>query len=345
MLLTSKDRWLLSGYTLISSIIFLFIVFGNITIAQENDRTSLLEAEKYYKDALFDKVIEILSELQTDESIEKDVRSEALKFLARSYIAKGQYNEAKESLQKLLELEPPIIELNPDYEPPALMKAYYDVRKLLSGGSLVVERPDPGLKTMAIIDFKNSSIDQKAKFDPMEQGFADLMIHRLNNSTGLKVIERERIQWILNEINIQDKYNMEEAVRIGKQLGVHAVLLGSFIIFNDEIWLGARLVKVETSEILLADEIKGDVDDFFDLTEKLSEKIADKIDVKLKQEEAGISTETRSLEAMLSYSEGLQMLEEGKYKDAYNKFLKALEFDPDYELAKAKAESIKPFIG
>ena len=345
MLLRSKDRWLLSSCTLILSIFFLFIVFGNITIAQENNRTSLLEAEEYYKDALFDKVIETLSELPADKSVDKDVRSDALKFLARSYFAKGQYNEARESLQRLLELEPPIIELNPDYEPPALMKAYYDVRKSLSGGSFVVERQDPGLKTMAIIDFKNSSIDQKAKFDPMEQGFADLMIHRLNNSTGLKVIERERIQWILNEINIQDKYNMEEAVRMGKQLGVHAVLLGSFIIFNDEIWLGARLVKVETSEILLADEIKGEVDEFFDLVEKLSEKIADKIDVSLKQEEAGISSETKSLDAMLSYSEGLQMLEEGKYKDAYNKFLKALEFDPDYELAKAKAESIKPFIG
>jgi TolB-like protein len=225
------------------------------------------------------------------------------------------------------------------------MKIYYDVRKSFSGDSYTVERSDPGMKTMAIIDFQNSSIDQKVKFDPMEKGFADLMIHRLNNSTGLKVIERDRIQWILNEINIQDKYSMEGAVRLGKQLGVHVVLLGSFIIFNDEIWLGARLVKVETSEILLTDEIKGELEEFFNLAEKLSKKIADKIDVTLKDTEAEISAETNSLDAMLSYSEGLGLLEEGKYKDAYDKFLKALEYDPKYELAKVKAESIKPFIG
>ena len=66
MLLRSKDRWLLSSYI----IFFLFIVFGNITIAQENNRTSLLEAEKYYNDALFDKVIETLSGLLTDNSVD-----------------------------------------------------------------------------------------------------------------------------------------------------------------------------------------------------------------------------------------------------------------------------------
>ena len=169
---------------------------------------------------------------------------------------------------KLLKLEPPLVTFNPDYEPPVFMKLYYETRKEYSD-SYLVERPDPGIKTMAIIDFQNNSIENKDKFNPMEKGFADLMIHQLNNSTGLKVVERDRIQWIMNEIKLQNKYSMEGAVRLGKQLGVHTVLLGSYIIYNGEIWLGARLVKVETSEILLTDEIKGDIDDFFDLSGKL----------------------------------------------------------------------------
>jgi TolB-like protein len=323
--------------------LFFFAVIFSGTFVDDS-KTRLAEAEKFYKSAMFDKAIEILSDLSSDNSINQEVQKDALRFLGRAYVAKGLYDKAKDAIMKLLELEPPIISLNPDFEPPPLMKVYYDARKT-SSNSYAVEMEDPGMKTMAIIDFKNRSIDQKERFDSMEKGFSDLFIHRLNNSTGLKVIERDRIQWILDEIGIQDQYNMEGAVRMGKQLGVHSVLLGSFIIFNDELWLGARLVKVETSEILLTDEIKGEVDEFYDLTEKLSKTIAEKIDVTLGGEDVSVTSETKSLEALLSYSEGLAFLEAGNYSGAYKKFMEALEFDPNYENARTKAESIKPFVG
>jgi TolB-like protein len=324
---------------LFSGFIFTLIIGASF---YSDPETELEEAEKFYKSAMFDKAIEILTGLSSDTSIDQEIQKDALRFLGRAYVAKGLYDKAKDAMLKLLELEPPIISLNPDFEPPPLMKVYYDARKT-SSNSYEVEREDPGMKTMAIIDFKNRSIDQKERFDPMEKGFSDLFIHRLNNSTDLKVIERDRIQGILEEIGIQDQYNMEGAVRMGKQLGVHSVLLGSFIIFNDELWLGARLVKVETSEILLTDEIKGDVDDFYTLTEKLSLTIAEKIDVTLGGDDVSVTSETKSLEALLSYSEGLAFLETGNYKGAYNKFIEALEFDPNYENARTKAESIKPF--
>jgi TolB-like protein len=236
-----------------------------------------------------------------------------------------------------------MVAFNPDYEPPVFMKLYYESRKEFTG-SYNVERPDPGMKTMAIIDFKNRSVDHKTQYDPMEQGFADLMINRMNNSTNLKVIERERIQWILNEIKLQNQYNMEGAVRVGKQLGVQTVLLGSFIILGDQIWLGARLVKVETSEILLTDEIKGDLDEFFDLIDKLGQKIADKINVKLKDETKQDISEAPSLDAIMAYSVGLSYLEKEDYKNAYDKFEEALKLSPNYEKAKLKAQSIAPLL-
>jgi len=53
---------------------------------------------------------------------------------------------------------------------------------------------------------------------------------------------------------------------------VNAVVMGSFIKFKGDMWLGARLVKVETGEILATDDVKGDADAFFELVEKLSAK-------------------------------------------------------------------------
>jgi TolB-like protein len=338
---SNKDLFMINRrYFLL--IIFVSLMFIPAIKAQNDVKGKLDEAEQYYKSAQFDKAIDILKQLSAD-STDKEVQKDALRFLGRAYTAKGLYNKAKDAIMKLLELEPPMVVFNPDYEPPVFMKLYYEARKEYSG-SYKVETPDPGMKTMAIIDFKNRSVNHKAQYDPMEQGFADLMINRLNNSTNLKVVERERIQWILNEIKMQHQYDMEGAVRLGKQLGVQTVLLGSFIIVGDQIWLGARLVKVETSEILLTDEVKGDLDNFFDLVDKLGKKIADNINVTLKKETKEDISQAPSLDAIMAYSVGLSYLESNDYKNAYDKFEEALKIDPNYEKAKLKAQSIAPLV-
>ncbi len=322
---------------------FLFLFIASGASAQTDSKEKLDQAEQYYKSAQFDNAIEILNSLAADNSADIEVRKEALRFLGRAYSAKGLYDKAKEAIAQLLKLEPPMVVFNPDYEPPVFMKLYYESRKEFAG-SYAVERPDPGMKTMAIIDFKNRSVDHKAQYDPMEQGFADLMINRLNNSTNLKVIERERIKWILDEIKLQNENDMEGAVRLGKQLGVQTVMLGSFIIMGDQIWLGARLVKVETSEILLTDEVKGDLDEFFDLVDQLGKKIADKINVTLKGDTSEAVSDAPSLDAIMAYSVGLSYLEKEDYKNAYEKFEEALKLDPNYEKAKLKAQSIAPLL-
>lgn len=326
-----------------SVVILLSFLFVNHILLSDDAKDRLTKAENFYKAAQFDNAIEILNQLSTDEAVNEEIQKEALRFLGRAYTAKGLYDDAKTAILKLLKLEPPMVMFNPDYEPPVFMKLYYESRKEFTG-SYEVERPDPGMKTLAVIDFKNRSIDKKEQYDPMELGFADLVINRLNNTTDMKVIERERIKWILEEIKLQDEHNMEGAVRLGKQLGVQTVLMGSFIVVKGDIWLGARLVKVETSEILFSDEIKGDLDDFFELIDELSNKIAAKIDAELKEDIGEVVPEAPSLDAVMSYSIGLSYLEREDYKNAYAKFQEALKFDPNYEKAELKAQSIAPLL-
>ncbi len=305
------------------------------------------KAISYYQSARYDDAISVLNKLATDTSVSKKEREDVFLYLGRAYTAKNLHDKAKWAMANLLDLEPPLIEPDPDMEPPPLMKAYYDARKDKSG-SAEVERPDPGIKTIAILDFKNRSVDDKEKFDPMEKGFADLMISELNGTINLKVVERERIKWLMDEIGMENdpgKFDMGTAVRVGKLLGVHTILLGSFIKVKDEMKLLSRLVKVETGEILATDEASGDADDFFEIAQQLGEKVAKHINVTLGKTAAQEGSETKSLDAMLAYSEGLVLVEKGDYKNAYDKFQEAATLDPSYTRAQRKADSIKPLIG
>ena len=329
------------------ALIAIILLAQTIMSAQGGPKQQIKTAMQYYSDANFDKAIEILAVLANDNTLDKSDKKAVLLSLGRAYVAKGLKDKASRAIGDLLDLEPPVIEPDPDAECPPLMKIYYEARKMKTG-SPAVERPDPGIKTIAILDFKNRSVDDKEKFDPMEKGFAELLINQLSGSIKLKVVERERIQWIMDEIGMENdpgKFDAGSAVRVGKLLGVHSILLGSFIKVKDQMKLLSRMVKVETGEILATDEQGGDADEFFELTQKLGEKVAKHLDVALSAAELQQGTETKSLDAMLSYSEGLVLVEKGDYKKAYDKFQEALSLDSGYEKARKKAESLKPLIG
>ena len=316
---------------------------SSLLYAQSDELIAAIDA---YNNADFDRAITLFAEVINNDELSREDHKVALQFLGRAYIAKRNDEQAREAIETLVELEPPIIELDPDIEPPPLMRLYYDVRKEQSD-SYEVERPDPGLQTLAIVDFTNNSLDDRERMDPLEGGFASLMVHQLNGATGLKVIERERINWLIDELDLQQeegRIDQATAVRTGKLLGANVVLFGSFMKHRNEFRINARLVKVETGEIIMTQQVAGKEKDFFKLAEELSLKIAQGINVTLQETAIGERTETRSLDAMLSYSEGLELLEQEEYEAAYLKFKEAYEYDNNYDRALQKAESLKPLL-
>lgn len=304
------------------------------------------DAEEAYQWANYDRAIELFSKVAQNPDVAKEKRRNSLQYLSRAYVAKDMSEKAKQAIKQLVELEPPIIELDPMVEPPPVMEIYYGVRKS-STGSYAISAPDPGINTLAIMDFTNSSVDDHERFDPLNKGFASMMSHYLQGATDLKIVERERIQWLLNELELQREggtVDPSTAVRTGKLLGAQSVVFGAYSVHGDRLWISARLVKVETGEILLAEQIFGDKDEFFSLIEELSLKTTRAINVSLEETELGGRTETKSLDAMLAYSDGLALLEQDKYREAYEKFLLAQEYDPSYKRAEIKALSLRPLL-
>ena len=307
-------------------------------------QSPLQKAKEEYQFGEYEKAIELFSEVAQDQGQSEDVRKEALRYLGRSYIAKNNTDEARDAIRRLISMEPPLIELNPDIEPPPVMDLYYEVRSDIEGDYAV--QADPGIQTLAIIDFTNSSIDDNERWDGLRKGLPAMAINVLNNGTDLKVIERERIEWLLNEIELQrqaDVVDQSTAVRTGRLLGANAVVFGSYLVYDQQMIINARVVKVETGEILLGDQVQGEPDNFFELIQDLGTKIARSLNTELEQSEADME-QTNSLDAMMAYSDGLGLLEDGEYRAAYEKFQQAVEFDPSFRRAERKAESLRPML-
>ena len=310
------------------------------------DDESFKKAVEVYHSAEFDEAIKLFSAIAEDSGKNRLVRRDALHYLGRSYLAVRNDKEARTAVEQLTTLEPPRIDIDPDIELPQLLRLYYDVHKEKDGG--YAYKDEAHISTLAIVDFTNQSIDDRERLAPLSKGFSSLMINQLSGATDLKVVERERISWLLDELDLQQdasRVDQQTAVRASRLLGAHMVLFGSYMKFGKTMNLSVRLVSVETGEILMTEQVKGKANDFLELAETLSLSIAQNINVSFSNNELGYRhRETKSLDALLSYSEGLDLLEKEDYRAAYEKFLDAYDQDPDYKRALLKAKSIEPFV-
>ncbi len=300
----------------------------------------LEEGTEAYYAGDYSGAVELLQEVLADADATDEARRQALRYLGRSFIHEGDEDEAREAVRDLLNLEPPPVEFDPDVEPPPLMRLYYELRREQEAADA-----EDGMQTLAILDFANDSVDERDRYDGLTRGLPSMMISHMSGATGLRVIERERIQWILDELEFQqdaELVDQETAVETGQLLGVHAVVMGSFIVHEDEMTLTARLVEVETGHTPLSEQVSGSANNFSDLIAELSGKLSDALGVEVG---AGAGEgETRSLEAIMAYSQGLAAQEEGNYRRAYTEFVRALELDPGYTRAERRAESLRPMI-
>lgn len=302
----------------------------------------LAEAKQAYETARYDESLRLFEEVAAGTAVDREARTEALRHVGELRAAKGEVQEARRAVEGLLALEPPIIELDPCVNSPAFMKLYFKVRGEQEG-DWTVNTSGPEIRTLAIMDFSNNSITDHERYEPLTGGFPSMVINALRGATELKVLEREHLQTILEEIELQKEgeiVDQSTAVEIGEIIGVHAMLFGDYIVHQDVIRIDARLVRVETSEILLAEQIKGDKDEFFTLIDELSAKTAQALDVELGQQEP----ETESFDAMQLYAQGIQLIDQEQYKAAYNKLMQAAEQDPNYTCAQQKAQHIKPML-
>ncbi len=168
-------------------------------------------------------------------------------------------------------------------------------------------------------------------YAPLTKGLSAMLITDLNKSgSTLKLIERGKIQSLLKEIALGQTGCVDEstAIRAGNILGAQTIAFGSFIVLGKKVRIDTRIIRVETSELIMAESIDGDSDDFMSLERGLAAKIARSLKVVFQPETA---TSESDINAALYFSRGLDALDRGDREEAKILFKKSIELDPAYK--------------
>lgn len=208
----------------------------------------------------------------------------------------------------------------------------------------VISSSAEDVKTVAILDFSNNSLIDKEKHASLSQGLAEIMITELSKVQNLQLVERQKINSLIQEMQLSQSGMISEnaGIQVGKLLGAHFLVFGSYMIsFNNKIRVDIRIVDVETGVTAKAEEVTDKVTKLFEIIKKLNEKITKDLDVKISDDEKkALMTSETSLDVISCFSTGLEFEELNKIDEAKKMYQKILEKDADFEPAKKRLREL-----
>lgn len=203
----------------------------------------------------------------------------------------------------------------------------------------------PGETTLAVLDFENNSFFKPEEYQSLSRGLAEIMITELGEVQSIRVVERQKLRSILDELKLSQSGLISEgsSIQVGKMVGAKHLVFGGYIVTMDEkIRIDVRIVEVETGLTIKAGEVTGKTKNILSLVKKLGRKILKDLNIRLtKEEERSFKkSEKLDMKAVVLFSKGLECEDQGKKQKAKEYYQKALDIEPKFKQARMKIQQL-----
>lgn len=201
-------------------------------------------------------------------------------------------------------------------------------------------------KTVAVLPFTFSGPDTTLR--PLERGFAELLTTDLSRSSALTVLDRARIQALLDEIKLQQSGATAEGsgVRVGRIMRAGRLVRGALLQQGNQLRTDAIVVDVPTTTTAGQAADNRSLDQLFTMEKNIALALFNTLGVTLTTAERNAIEQrpTRSLAAFLSYSRGLELEDRGDLEAANRYYQQAVRIDPGFGSAQQKVQTTQAVI-
>lgn len=202
-----------------------------------------------------------------------------------------------------------------------------------------------GAGSVAVLYFQNQG---NPELEPLKVGLSQMLTTDLIGAGSAKIVERTQLQAVLDELKLGHSAvaDKETSAKVGKLLGAEYLVLGSYFSLAGTLRIDARMVRVETGEIVHALGGNGGVADFMDIERSLASSFREKLGQLIPGVVSALPALTARgataspLDAALALSDGLIALDNHELPRARESFQKALAADPRLEAAKSQLASM-----
>ncbi len=209
----------------------------------------------------------------------------------------------------------------------------YSLAALTLAPALVAQDTRPGI---AVLPFENGGSygQDKENFEALQRGIPGMMISELGQNPAARVVDRDNIAAILGEQDLgkDGRVDAATAAKVGKLVGARYMITGTFVDMYGHFRTDARIIDVETGEIIKTVKSEGKREELFKLIQGLSEKLMAETKLPPLSPELSRAVKARNVptEALTYYSKGLLYQDRGDKGKAAEFFRKALDAFPSY---------------
>ncbi len=217
------------------------------------------------------------------------------------------------------------------------------VAALAAQAPVAAQDTRPGV---GVLSFENGGSYglESEDYAAFEVGLQQMLITELAVNSELRLVDRSRIQEVLAEIELgaSGKVDANTAAQVGKIVGAKYMIMGGFIDWYSDLRFDARIVDVETSEIIQAKFVRGKREDMFEMIVELADQVTRGADLRplsqnLMEERKDIKL---SEEAVRLYTKGLIYQDRGDNERAVELFSQVARDFPEYTPAQEALRQI-----
>ncbi|HXI21600.1 MAG TPA: CsgG/HfaB family protein, partial [Gemmatimonadales bacterium] len=181
--------------------------------------------------------------------------------------------------------------------------------------------------------------------EPVGRGLTQLMITDLSKLRDLRLLERDRVQALVDEMSLtaDGRVDPTTGARSGRMLRAARVVQGSL---QDQpggtdLRLDATVVDATNDKVVASGTATDPLRQLFDLQKNVLLRLVQQLGITLTPAERAALSErpTADLQAFLSFSRGLEDEDRGDYQAASADYQAALARDPNFKAARDRQQS------
>jgi TolB-like protein len=202
--------------------------------------------------------------------------------------------------------------------------------------TLSAQPPTPN--AVAVFPFRYVGSNEDLR--PLGRGLTQLMITDLSKLNRLTLLERERVQALVDELALNESGRVDPTTgaRSGRMLRAARVVQGSVqdVPGKTDLKLDAAVVDASNSSVVASGTGSDQLQQIFALEKQVLFRLLDQMGVAITPAERRALSErpTADLQAFLAFSRGLEAEDRGDYAGAEAGYAAALARDPNFRQAK-----------
>lgn len=179
-----------------------------------------------------------------------------------------------------------------------------------------------------------------AQYDGLGRALAGMLVSDLSTLPTLRLVERDQLDALLSELKLGEGgfVDPKTAQKLGKGVGARFVVTGSFTVLDPTFALDARIVQVDTGEIVKAADASGTVAEFVAVEKDLVEALLDGLQLtpsSAERRKLMLQAPTERFSAFTAWGEAMARRAEGRFDEATAALNRALAEDPAFTEAQA----------